>query len=194
MRPSPRLARQYSITHSLFRHDYEILSNGNHMFHVDNSQLTPGKPDLTFHEGPDTKGPIAGVCKYRHFSSDAIIGLGDPRHPSMSWEHLSRDSLLSCRYSFRVRLDDRTRTFTWRRTHSIKGETLELVHEATHDLIAEFSSGTTFSKKAGQLEIYKCYGDQFALLVLITGLALREKLRRKRTNSAAGAAGAGGGA
>ncbi|KAJ5532037.1 hypothetical protein N7494_008589 [Penicillium frequentans] len=193
MRPSTRLARQYSITHSLFRHDYEILSDGNHMFHVDNSHLTPGKPDLTFHEGPDTKSPIVGVCKYRHFSSDAIVGLGDPSRPSMSWEHLSRESIFSSRYSFRAKVNDRTCTFTWRRTHSMKGGTLELVQEATHDLIAKFSSGTTFSKKAGQLEIYKCYSDQFALLVLITGLALREKLRR-RSNSAAGAAGAGGGA
>lgn len=162
------------------------------MFHVDNSQLTPGKPDLTFHEGPDAKGPIAGVCKYRHFSSDAIIGLGDPGHPYMSWEQFSRESLFSCRYSFRVKLGNRTRTFTWRRTHSMNVETLELVQESTRDLIAEFSSGTTFSKKAGQLNIYNCYGDQFALLVLITGLALREKLRRTRTNSAAGAAGAAG--
>jgi hypothetical protein len=109
----------------------------------------------------------------------------------MNWEHFSHESLLSCRYSFRVRLGDRMRTFTWRRTGSLKVETLELVHEATRDLIAEFSSGTTFSKKAGQLDIYKCYGDQFALLVLITGLALREKLRRTRANSAAGAGGGG---
>ncbi|KAJ5273859.1 hypothetical protein N7478_008984 [Penicillium angulare] len=56
-----RLACHYSITHSLFRHDYEIISaNGKPNYHVNNSHLTPGKPDLTFHVGSDAKGPIAG--------------------------------------------------------------------------------------------------------------------------------------
>ncbi|KAJ6015830.1 hypothetical protein N7540_010421 [Penicillium herquei] len=223
-RSTSRLASQYAITHSLFRHDYDIISaNGKHSYHVDNSHLTPGKPDLTFHEG-DAKGPIAGVCKYRHFSSDAIIGLGDPTHPHrMSWEHFTREGLLSCRYSFRVKLGGgRARTFTWRynnqmscssgdlssrssstspsqspsrsssrsssRSRSSSSSTnptekLELVHESTQEVIAELSSGTSFFRKAGQLNIYKSYGTQFDLLVLVTGLALQEKLRRTRSNS-----------
>lgn len=191
-----KLSAQYSITHSLWRHDYEVA--GTHVFHVDNSAFQPGKPDLTFHAGRDTNAPIAGVCKFRHFSSDTEIGLGNPSLPTgMSWERLSSKGFKKVQYAFCMSLADRPpQTFTWKKTHSLgKGgsSNLKLVEEQTQNVVAVFSSGGSFSKRTGQLDIYADYGERFHLMVLITGLALREKLRRK-SNAAAGAASGGGAA
>ena len=197
---TPSLSTQYHIAHSVWRHDYEIT--GSHAFHVDNSTLRPGKPDLTFHAGPDTNAPVAGVCKFRHFSSDTEIGLGDPTTPRISWESMSRESLRKVKYTFSMNFGDRRqRRFTWKKTSSLGGShsgNLKLVEEPSGSVVAVFSSGGSFSKRTGQLDIYANYGERFSLMVLITGIALREKLRRASNNAAAsggsaGAAGAGGG-
>lgn len=92
---------QYTITRGVFRSSYDITikgQRGSPLYHVDNSHWTPGKPDLTFHTGANTTGPIAGVIKYRHFSSDTEIGLGDPSQPhAIEWFCLNRDSMISQR-------------------------------------------------------------------------------------------------
>lgn len=183
---------QYSITYSLWSHDYEVA--GTHSFHVDNSTFRPGKPDLTFHAGRDTNAPIAGVCKFRHFSSDTEIGLGNPNLPNgMIWEGLNSTGFMKVQYVFCMRFADRPlQTFTWKKTHSLGlggSSNLKLVEEQTQNVVAVFSSGGTFSKKASQLDVYANYGERFHLMVLITGLALREKLRRNSNNAAAGVAG-----
>jgi hypothetical protein len=175
---------------------------------VDNSHWNPGKPDLTFHTGANTTGPIAGVSKYRHFSSDTEIGLGDPSQPhAIEWFRLNRDSIMSGRYSIRITLGTTTgsnsnqqsqpRTFTWKRTRSLSKHSggLKLVDESDR-VVAVFGSGGSFSSTTGQMDIYVPYGERFQLLVLVSGLALREKLARARNAAAAGAgagAGAGGG-
>jgi hypothetical protein len=190
--PAPtQLSAQYHITHSVWRHDYKI--SGSHTFHVDNSAIRPGKPDLTFHAGPDTNAPVAGACKFRHFSSDTEIGLGDGRS-GISWERMSRESLRKVQYAFRMDLKDRPHRFTWKKTSSLGGShsgNLKLV-EDSGKVVAVFSAGGSFSMKTGQLDVYANYGERFSLMVLITGIALREKLRR--TNNAASSAGAGAGA
>ena len=198
MSPYSSVSAQYHITHSVWRHDYEV--SGSHVFHVDNSALRPGKPDLTFHAGLDTNAPVAGVCKFRHFSSDTEIGLGDPNKPGMSWECMSRESLCKVQYAFRWNLSDRRQhCFIWKKTSSLGGShsgNLKLVDESTGYVVAVFSSGGSFSKRTGQLDIYPNYGERFSIMVLISGIALREKLRRANNagaGSAAGSAGAAGG-
>lgn len=192
MQPHTSLSAQYHIAHTVWRHDYEV--SGSHVFHVDNSALRPGKPDLTFHTGPDTNAPVAGVCKFRHFSSDTEIGLGDPSKSGISWERMSRESLRKVQYAFCMDLGDRRQhRFTWKRTSSLGGShtgNLKLVEESSGNVVAVFSSGGSFSKKTGQLDVYVNYGERFAMMVLITGIALREKLRRA-SNAAASSAGAG---
>ncbi len=193
---------QYTITRGVFRSNYDITSNGQHLYHVDNSHWTPGKPDLTFHAGADTNGPIAGVIKYRHFSSDTEIGLGNPSQPhAIEWFCLNRDSIMSVRYSIRMSAstagasDQQPRTFTWKRTHSLSSSRsggLKLVDESDR-VVAVLSSERHFSTSA-QMDVFAQYGDRFQLLVLVSGLALREKLVRARKAAAAGAGGGGGGA
>jgi hypothetical protein len=188
---------QYKITRGVFRSSYDITSNGQPLYHVDNSHWTPGKPDLTFHTGTSTTGRIAGVSKYRHFSSDAEIGLGDPSQPhTMEWFSLNRDSLMSVRYTIRMPVsssDQQPRTFTWKKTRALSSHSggLKLVDES--DRVVAVMSGGRFSSTAGLLDIYVQYGERFQLLVLVSGLAFREKLARAR-KGAAGAGGGGGGA
>jgi hypothetical protein len=192
MQPYTSLSAQYHIAHTVWRHDYEV--SGSHVFHVDNSALRPGKPDLTFHAGPDTNAPVAGVCKFRHFSSDTEIGLGDPSKSGISWERMSRESLRKVQYAFCMDPGDRRQhRFTWKKTSSLGGShtgNLKLVEESSGNVVAVFSSGGSFSKKTGQLDVYANYGERFSMMVLITGIALREKLRRAN-NAAASSAGAG---
>ncbi|KAJ5681463.1 uncharacterized protein N7477_001403 [Penicillium maclennaniae] len=194
MTPHPRVSAQYHIAHSVWRHDYEV--SGSHVFHVDNSSLRPGKPDLTFHAGLDTNAPL---CKFRHFSSDTEIGLGDPSKPGISWERMSRESLRKVQYAFGLNCGDgRHHRFTWKKTSSLGGShsgNLKLVDESSGNVVAVFSSGGSFSMKTGQLDIYTDYGERFAIMVLISGIALREKLRRAKNASgnSVGSAGAAGG-
>ncbi|KAJ5698184.1 hypothetical protein N7462_000189 [Penicillium macrosclerotiorum] len=186
---------QYLITHSFWRHDYTVTTRGRDVYRVHTSQYSPGKPDLTFYAGPDTSGPVAGVCRYRHFSSDTEIGLGDPRDGRMYWERMHRDGKMTVRYCFRVRVGRGLQTFTWKKTSMGQGTfgNLKLVDEAGR-VVAVLSSGSTFSKRTGQLDVYAQYGGTFPMMVLFSGIALREKLRRASNNAAAAAASSGGAA
>jgi hypothetical protein len=102
------ITAKYITTHSVWRHNYDISSpNKTHLFHVSNSSLTPGKPDLTFHASTDSNGPIARVCKFRRFSSDTEIGVGDPCTPdSMEWEYLHSQGFTEGQLWFHIHLDD----------------------------------------------------------------------------------------
>ncbi|CAG7917329.1 unnamed protein product [Penicillium olsonii] len=194
---------QYIITHSFWRHHYDVSTpNKTHLFHVANSSLTPGKPDLTFHASADNNGPIAGVCKFRHFSSDSEIGLGNPSSPGrMEWECLHKQGFTKRQYWFRMHLDHgKKQTFTWKRTHSLGSgyENYKLVEEGSNNVVAVFSSGSVFSKTTGSLEIYWNLGQRFYLMTLMSGLTVVERARRAKasaasTGGAAGGAAAGGG-
>lgn len=191
-----RFPSQYSITHSMWRHDYKVT--GPQHFHVDNSTFRPGKPDLTFHAGSDTTAPIAAVCKFHNFSANTDIGLADPNQANeMNWVCMSRQGLVKMQYGFPMDVGDhRPHHFTWKSTQSMgTGRTgnLKLVDGSTQEVVAVFSSSSSFSKrKTGSLDIYVDYGERFQLLVLSTGLAVREKLRR--ASNAASASAASGGA
>jgi hypothetical protein len=191
---------QYTISRGFLHKAWDITINGQTVYHVDNSHWTPGKPDLTFHAGPNTTGPIAGVSKYRHFSSDTEIGLGDPAQAhAIEWFCLNRDSRISVRYSIRMSIGSNHQpcTFTWKRTRSLGSSRhsgdLKLVDESDR-ILAVLSSGGSFTSTSGQMDIYAQYGDRFQLMVLVSGLALREKLARARKAAAASAGGGGGGA
>lgn len=179
---------QYLITHSMWYDNYDV--SGPQVYHVDNSVFWPGKPDLTFHAGSSTSAPVAGICKFRNFSSDTEIGLRDSKQlDGMTWVRLNRQGLFfKVQYNFRMAVGDfQARTFTWKST-SWMTDNMELVDERTQQVVAVFLFGGAFSRKPSQLDIHVDYGDRFRLMVLMTGLAAHEKSRRSRT-AAAGAGG-----
>ncbi|KAJ5528570.1 hypothetical protein N7527_001963 [Penicillium freii] len=192
-------AAQYHITHNFKREKYDVsTTNKTHLYHIDSSTFTIGKPDLTFHHGPDSNGPVVGVCKFRHFSSDCEIGLRQPERPNeMNWVYLHKEGFLFMKrvYWFRMELDDGTKqTFTWKQTRSLGSgsENHKLVEETSQTVVAVLSSGGIFSKKPGYgyLDISSNLGPRFYLTALISGIAVVERIRRA-TRSGAGA-GAGG--
>lgn len=191
----PKPVAQYSITHGMWRHDYEVT--GPQSFHVDNSSFRPGKPDLTFHAGPNNTAPITAICKFRNFSGDADIGLADPKQvDGMTWVCMNRPSLIKTEYGFRMDIGDHEpHHFIWKSTHAMGNGwagNLKLVDETTQEVVAVFSTSRSLTKrKTGSLDLYVNYGERFQLLVLTTGLAVREKLRRTSQGSSIGVASSG---
>lgn len=192
------LSAQYSITHSTWRHDYQV--DGTHVLHVDNStmRLGTGKPDMTFHSGSDNNGQIAGVVRFRHLSSDTEIGFGDPNQSSKidnDWECMSRQGVWKSTYHFQTEVgDDKPHSFTWKPTKSMgsgRAGDLKLVDDGTQEVVAVFLASGSIIKKTGQLDIYANYGERFQLMVLMSGLAIREKQRRSSNSASIGAASAG---
>ncbi|KAJ5096327.1 hypothetical protein NUU61_005683 [Penicillium alfredii] len=187
---------QYDITHSVWAHNYDIAVHGSHVIHVDNSSLTPGKPDLTFHSGPNSHAQVVGVCKFEHFSTGTKIGLGDPKQPSkMIYEKMLKDGIMSPRYSFRVNIGGYSRHLTWKKTHSMgtgPSGNFKLVDDTSQRVLAVFSSASAFSFKTGNIALYVDHGEPFRLMTLMTGIAVRESLRRRRSSSAAAGGGGGG--
>ena len=187
------ITAQYFVKQSQFRHHYTVTLPGDRqLYHVHNSGFTPGKPDLTFHKSTEANGPIAGFVKFRHFSSDAEIGLGDPKQPKVK-EILHKEGFFKTAHWFRMTVKGGAQTYTWKRTHSLGrgSEWYKLVEESTQSVVAAFSAGSLV-RRNGNIDIYAPLGEQFYQMTLFTGIAMVEKSRRQRS-SGAGAAGGGGG-
>ncbi|KAJ5927533.1 hypothetical protein N7516_009306 [Penicillium verrucosum] len=194
---------QYLINHNSKSENYDVsTTNKTHLYHIDNSSFTIGKPDLTFHHSPDSNGPIVGMCKFRHFSSDCEIGLRNPERPKeMTWEYLHKEGFLFMKraYWFRMELDDgKKQTFTWKQTrsHGSGSENHKLVEGTSQTVVAVISSDGMFSKKIdyGYLDIYSNLGPRFYLTALISGIAVVERIRRAKPSAAGGGAGGSSGA
>ncbi|OQD72585.1 hypothetical protein PENDEC_c020G04758 [Penicillium decumbens] len=103
---------------------------------------------------------------------------------------MSRESLRKVQYAFCMDFGDhQMHRFTRKKTSSLGGShsgNLKLVEDSTGSVVAVFSSGGSFSTKTDQLDVYANYGERFSTMVLITGIALREKLRRANKSSTAG--------
>jgi hypothetical protein len=184
------LPPRYNITSTFWKHHYEIT--GSHNLYVENSQMTPGKPDLTFHT-TNKEGPIIALSKYKHFSSDIEIGLSEGHSTSMRWDTLHHDGWRSSKYKLTAEINGRLEKYTWRPTHKMsltRGGSLELVHDRTGAVAAVFSShcGLKGSDRVLTFDNNACHGERFQLLVLMTCITLAEKTRRRNEAAAAGAA------
>ncbi|KAE8146727.1 C6 zinc finger domain protein [Aspergillus avenaceus] len=194
-------SRLYHVYHTMWHYDYTVTAADKRpLYYVDNSSFTPKKPDLTFHAGPDKIGPVVGVCKFLHFSRHVKLGLGDPQIVnSVEWEDLICQSYMQNKYRWQMTVPGingmERRSFIWKRTHSVAVEgssatmfssrNFKLVDEQTGQIVAVFTSNAFKSmKKSGKLQITPNYGQQFDLMVLLTGLSL----------SSGGGGGGGGGA
>lgn len=187
------LPARYNITTTFWKHHYEI--SGTHNIYVENSQMTPGKPDLTFH-ATNKEGPTIALSKYKHFSSDIEVGLSsgpnsNTNSNSMRWDTLHRDGWRSSKYKFTAEVGGRLEKYTWRSTNKMsltRGGSLELVHDRTGGVAAVFAGHCGLKGSNHVLTINACHGEQFQLLVLMTCITLAEKTRRRNEAAAAGAA------
>lgn len=203
-------SRLYHVYHTMFHHDYTVLSTDKTpLFYIDNSSFTPKKPDLTFHAGIDKNAPVVGVSKFLHFSRHMKLGLGDPQNiNTVEWEDLVSQNFKHNKYRWQMTVRGvsgaERRAFMWKRTHSVAVEgssasiwssrNFKLVDEKTGQIVAIFTSSAFKSvKKSGKLQISSNYGHEFDLMVLITVLSLYEKQRRRENSRNGGGGGGGGG-
>ncbi|KAJ5166064.1 hypothetical protein N7492_006360 [Penicillium capsulatum] len=167
-----RHSAHFEVTHSLWRNNIDLACNGNTIYHVETAQMTLRGPHLTFHAGQDFSAPVVGVCKFKHFSSDIELGIGNPSRPnSMRWDRLTHEGVFSIRYSFRVAFGGGSaETFTWKKASMGTGiaGNLTLVRERDQKVVAVFSSKSGFTRKS-ELDIYgESYGPQFEFMVVPT--------------------------
>jgi hypothetical protein len=202
-------ARQFKINRTSFTRHYEVDdANGHRLYHVDQSLFTKNKPDLTFHEGSDAKGPIVAVSHMPKLSFNCKVGVGDPSSPdSVEWEDLTRESVKASEFRWAISLPESTsrgtpsgrRSFVWKRTHkvgvdggsvsSVTMRNYKLLDAETEELAAVFTSDRGFST-CGVLQINVDHGRAFDLMVMVTCLSLYEKARKRAAR--AGSHGGGG--
>lgn len=195
--PNSGSSRLFNIYHTLFSHHYSIhTADKRLLLYVDNSLWTPGKPDLTFHAGPDDRARVVAACKFIHFSRDFRVGLGDPQDPNgMTWEELSCQNLLrASKYRLEVTITSgggaSRRPFLWKRTALSHDH--ELIDEQTGETVAQFDNSTFSISKTGKLYIHKDYGRDFELMVLATAIGMIEKQRRRQSGGGGGGGDGGG--
>ncbi|EFE43679.1 hypothetical protein TRV_01539 [Trichophyton verrucosum HKI 0517] len=149
------------------------------LYHVDNSYFTPGTPDLSLYRGEDKKGHLAAVCKFVLFSTCSKIGL-----------------MPKPQKSYRDRLNNDIFEIGHKRTHSMGVESskpsklsacnYKLVDEESGKIMAVIANnGLKSMNKKGKIELfdtaeYVFAGEQLDIMILMTGIALLEKERRRR--------------
>lgn len=184
-------SRLFHIYNRRRRSDFAILTaDKTPLAYVRCSSFTIGKPDLTYHAGETDQAPIAAVCKFINFSRHSKVGFGDPNDPNIIWEDLKRHKLTT-HYRMEVTLNYGTRkAFVWKRTNHtpigddkpsmLSTKNFKLIDEHTEELVAVYvNNGVKSWEKCGKFQINVDYGAQFDVMVLITGLSLLEKERRR---------------
>lgn len=174
------------------------------LYYVRTSTFTPGKPEITFHVG-ERGGPVVGVVNFLKFSSHSKVGLGDPAdNLNMTWEDLRKESFDHSKYRFEMTVNGVRKGFLWKRTRSIGVEgsvpnkfsesNFKLLDEGTGELVGVYSTnGIKSIKKMGKFQLNKNYGSEFDRMFLLTGMALLERLQRRKHARGGGGGGGGGG-
>ncbi|OAL72930.1 hypothetical protein A7D00_2703 [Trichophyton violaceum] len=143
---------------------------------------------------------------YDRFSNDVFeIGHVSTSAEDMTWEDLTRESRDHSTYRFEMELLVQSmwrgpelgrRAFVWKRTHSMGVESskpsklsacnYKLVDEETGKIMAVIANnGLKSMNKKGKIELfdtaeYAFAGEQLDIMILMTGIALLEKERRRR--------------
>jgi hypothetical protein len=190
--------------YNTFSHSLNIATEDKkHLYYVNISMFTPGKPDVTLHAGSDRSAPIAAVCKFIRLSANMNVGLGDPKDPNnVIWEALTKENWDHSKYRWEMTIHSQKtmyaggglgerKAFLWKRTHHVgignsmpsmlSERNFKLEDAQTGELIAVYAdNGIKSFKKCGKFQINVDYGSDFDSMVLITGLALLEKERRRK--------------
>lgn len=184
-------SRLFHVYNRRRKNDFAIFTaDRTPLAYVRSSVFTIGKPDLTYHAGETDQAPIAAVSKFINFSRHCKVGFGDPNDPNIIWEDLKRHKLTS-HYRIEIALNGGARkSFMWKRTHNtpigddapskLSTKNFKLIDEQTEELLAVYvNNGVKSWEKCGKFQINVDYGAQFDVMVLITGLSLLEKERRR---------------
>ncbi|KAJ5095458.1 hypothetical protein NUU61_004814 [Penicillium alfredii] len=206
---------QFHVTEESWGRHYRAVTDskdgGKRHFFIENSQFSSQKPDITIHDGADINDSVIGLSKFRRLSSDCDVTLiEDEQTNKTDWVPLIKKGLVSASYSFYIPIQGQLSHLVWKKTrsmgsHSSPYANMKLVDEDSQNVLAVFSSDT-YSLTAGRLDMTGDYGERVDRMVLLTGLAVRERQRRQNKGSvrarrdsvftvgaAGGGAGSGGG-
>jgi hypothetical protein len=165
------------------------------LYFIENSSWTPHKPDVSLHAGSEKTDPVLGVARFEA-SGDMKVGIGDINANdglAMIWEDVTKKSRIKhSQYEWSMNLPGRheRRTFVWKRTHHFGLEdepnsaksawtNLKLFDAQTGKVVANFArNGTSWGGKVGKFVIRADYGEEWELMMLLTALAIVEKVRR----------------
>ncbi|OQD75033.1 hypothetical protein PENDEC_c008G06053 [Penicillium decumbens] len=180
---------QFHITEEPLGHHYSVVAddqNHRHQFYIENAPSATKKPDLTFHDGADHNGPVIGLSKFPRVSANCHVRLFDEQSKTEDWIPVTKKGFISMKYSFKIP-GDRSGSFAWKKTRSMGSGlslygNMKLVDEQSQDVLAVFSSDP-FSVVTGRLDMRRDYGDLFDRWALVTGIAVREKQRRRTARS-----------
>ncbi|EEQ29575.1 hypothetical protein McanMca71_007401 [Microsporum canis] len=198
--------RIYNVYNTTSFTNYRISQSNDKstLYYVRTSIFTPGKPEITFHVG-ERGGSIVGIANFLKFSSHSKIGLGDPADTvNMVWEDFKKESVDHSKYRFEMTVKGERKGFLWKRTRSIGVEgsvpnkfsesNFKLLDEGTGELLGIYSTnGIKSIRKMGKFQLNRNYGPEFDLMFLLTGMALLEKLQRRKHARGSGGGGGGGG-
>ncbi|KAL4917109.1 hypothetical protein BDW62DRAFT_184624 [Aspergillus aurantiobrunneus] len=191
----------YHIYHTEFKHDYQVSGADKKpvYFVRHTSPLNPFSTDsLELHTGKDRKAPVSGICKFPTLSHSCKIRLGDPQHPgAMVWEDMNFKyfSTTQCRWSMSVPRANggfERRWFLWR-TQSLGADgdspsffsfsNFKLLDERNEGVMAVFTSSCLKSfRENGRIQVADKYGPDFAVMTIMTLLAMLEVLHRRRSS------------
>ncbi|KAL7922780.1 hypothetical protein ACQKWADRAFT_320463 [Trichoderma austrokoningii] len=194
------MSRIFQIVRPAFKLSYQILAPDGEepLYAVKNQPLPGNRPDLALHSGPDPASPILVSCYMPKFSRHCKIGFGDPTSGEpMVWEDLFKPKKSSCERTISVSLSSgdivsetgqgEREQFTWKRTNHVCVPGKKL-HKATKrnrkfvdergEVVAIFTHAIKVGVE-GWLQIKVDRGRDFDVLVMITALAICEKIRRQ---------------
>jgi hypothetical protein len=202
------------MLHTTSRLDLKIFdpTSNTCIFYVENSALTPKKPDVLLFRGPDKQGhPMAAVARWKSmFGKTVDFGIGDAgahleNSTSIPWEAMTAQRSLKMNdHRFKVPGDPSGKLYMWKRTHhegvekghnSLSSNNFKLLDMSNNEIVATFANNRFKSwKKFGKLTFRQDLGEQAEMAALITCLALVEKGRRRaraQRNSPVGGGGGG---
>jgi len=199
------VAKEFSFFHSSSHLNLLIVPNARTakeckpdkeaIYYIANS-LFSKKADVLMHEGPSKEGRLVAACKMRFTFGTFNIALGDPDDPNARWQVMQRKGQLKNRhwaFDFPTAgTESKRHVFLWKRTRGVRN--MKLVDGETGEIVAQYMSNYMKSwRKAGKLVLYRDYGGQWTLLVLVGYLALLEKARRRHRAAIGGGGSASGG-
>ncbi|KAL7784564.1 hypothetical protein V8C37DRAFT_355774 [Trichoderma ceciliae] len=193
------MSRLFQIVRPAFKLSYQIIPEGEEpRYKVKNLTYPRSAPDLALHDGPDLTAPILVMCHMPKFSRHFKIGFGDPAGPEpVIWEDFIRPKKSSCERRISVSLSGdnaisetgkgERQEFVWKRTrhvsvpgkkfHSASMRNRKLVDEQG-EVVAIFTYDTKIGV-TGWLQINVDRGRDFDVMVMITALAISERIRRQ---------------
>jgi hypothetical protein len=145
-------------------------------------------PHMVLYKGNDKNGLKMGSADFPIFSTIIKLCIGDSEDPAAVWEDLTPSKWYGGHsYGFSLPTPSGEVSFTWKRTHDVPEEHkpksfrhVKLV-DAQNNLVARFVNTPRPLRKDGPLEIYQDIGGERGdEMIILTGLAVLEKKRRKR--------------